>query len=274
MTSTPRQAPSPWRIAVLGLGEAGSAISRDLVAAGADVRGYDPRAPVPGGVESRASEADAVADADLVLCLTCAHEAVAAMRAALPCLRPETIWADMNAAAPQLKVGLTEISAGASVVDVAIMAPVPGKGLHTPMVASGPRAHDVAAHLNSFGGDIDVLDGPVGAASSRKLLRSVFYKGLATSVVEALAGAEAAGCREWLYDNISRELASFDHTTIERLVTGTRDHAKRRTDEMQAAAQQLRDLDVTPRISSAAAELLQAVANEAEASLSMGSNGS
>ena len=32
------------RIAVLGLGEAGSEIARDLVAAGADVRGYDPLA--------------------------------------------------------------------------------------------------------------------------------------------------------------------------------------------------------------------------------------
>lgn len=30
------------RIAILGLGEAGSEIARDLVAAGADVRGYDP----------------------------------------------------------------------------------------------------------------------------------------------------------------------------------------------------------------------------------------
>ena len=35
--------PVTVRIAVLGLGEAGSEIARDLVAAGADVRGYDPK---------------------------------------------------------------------------------------------------------------------------------------------------------------------------------------------------------------------------------------
>ena len=45
----PRHAAGPGgavtlRIAVLGLGEAGSEIARDLVAAGADVRGYDPLA--------------------------------------------------------------------------------------------------------------------------------------------------------------------------------------------------------------------------------------
>jgi 3-hydroxyisobutyrate dehydrogenase-like beta-hydroxyacid dehydrogenase len=32
----------PLRVALLGLGEAGGEIAADLVAAGADVRGYDP----------------------------------------------------------------------------------------------------------------------------------------------------------------------------------------------------------------------------------------
>ncbi len=54
-------------VAVLGLGEAGSQIARDLVAAGADVRGYDPKVADVPGVAPRISEADAVRDADLVL---------------------------------------------------------------------------------------------------------------------------------------------------------------------------------------------------------------
>ena len=52
------------RIAVLGLGEAGSEIARDLVAAGADVRGYDPEGIGVDGVQPRGGEAEAVADAD------------------------------------------------------------------------------------------------------------------------------------------------------------------------------------------------------------------
>ena len=63
--------------------------------------------------------------------------------------------------------------------------------------------------------------GPVGEAISRKLLRSVFYKGLAAAVVEALAAAEKAGCADWLAGNISAELAGFDARTIDRLVEGT-----------------------------------------------------
>lgn len=51
-------------IALLGLGEAGSEIARDLVAAGADVRGYDPKGILVTGVAVRISEANAVRDAD------------------------------------------------------------------------------------------------------------------------------------------------------------------------------------------------------------------
>ena len=47
------------RIALLGLGEAGSAIAGDLVAAAADVRGYDPKVAIPDGVTARTDEADA-----------------------------------------------------------------------------------------------------------------------------------------------------------------------------------------------------------------------
>ena len=42
-------------VGMIGLGEAGSAIAVDLVAAGASVRGWDPAAPVPEGVEAAAT---------------------------------------------------------------------------------------------------------------------------------------------------------------------------------------------------------------------------
>ena len=74
----------PLRVAVLGLGEAGSAIAGDLVAAGADVRGYDPLAISVAGVAGRGSEADAVADADLVLSVNSSHDAMTALANASP----------------------------------------------------------------------------------------------------------------------------------------------------------------------------------------------
>jgi 3-hydroxyisobutyrate dehydrogenase-like beta-hydroxyacid dehydrogenase len=228
------------------------------------VRGYDPKIETIArendlaGVELRCDEADAVRDADLVLSVNSAHDAMQALTNAMPQLRSGAIWADLNTAAPTVKAALADRLAGSGrpVVDVALMAPVPGKGLRTPMVASGEAARQFAELLEPLGAEITVQDGPAGAAISRKLLRSVFYKGLAAAVVEALAGAEAAGCRDWLWSNISAELAAFDTRTIERLVDGTVRHARRRADEMDAAAEQLCDLGVAPRVAAAARDLL------------------
>ncbi|MGY1620867.1 DUF1932 domain-containing protein [Geodermatophilus sp. SYSU D00965] len=246
------------RIALLGLGEAGSEIGRDLVAAGADVRGYDPKGIVVEGVQPRGSEAEAVADADLVLSANSSHDAVTALVNALPALRPGTVWADLNTASPGVKAALVEQLAGRDVpvVDVALMSPVPGKGLRTPMLVSGEGAERYAQLLAGFGISVTIQPGPAGEAISRKLLRSVFYKGLAAAVVEALAAAEAAGCADWLRGNISAELAGFDERTIDRLVDGTHRHARRRADEMTAATDQLTELGVPPRIAAAARDLL------------------
>ena len=245
------------RIAVLGLGEAGAEIARDLVAAGADVRGYDPRVPSVPGVEPRTGEADAVHDADLVLSVNSSHDAADALAAALPALREGTLWADLNTTSPGLKAALAETARPVvPVVDVALLAPVPGKGLRTPMLVSGEGAERFAELLAAFGADVTVQPGPAGTAISRKLLRSVFYKGLAAAVVEALAGAEAAGCRDWLAENVRSELEAFDGRTLDRLVEGTHRHARRRAEEMAAAARQLDDLGVPSRVSRAARDLL------------------
>jgi 3-hydroxyisobutyrate dehydrogenase-like beta-hydroxyacid dehydrogenase len=246
------------RIAVLGLGEAGGEIARDLVVAGADVRGYDPLVAPPTGVDARSSDADAVRDADLVLSATSAHDALAAVDSSLPALGPGTIWADLNTASPRLKLVLADRLAErrVPVVDVALMAPVPGKGLRTPMLVSGEGAVRFAEVMTGFGADVTTLPGPAGEAISRKLLRSVFYKGLAAAVVEALAGAEAAGCASWLHGDISAELVGFDADTITRLVEGTHRHARRRADEMTAASEQLSELGVRPLVAAAARDLL------------------
>jgi 3-hydroxyisobutyrate dehydrogenase-like beta-hydroxyacid dehydrogenase len=249
------------RIAVLGIGEAGSEIARDLVAAGADVRGYDPKdVEFPAGVAVRTSEADAVRDADLVLSVNSSHDALTALRNAAPGLRPGTQWADLNTASPGVKAVLVEAAPeGVPVVDVALMAVVPGNGMRTPMIVSGEGAHRYAAVFAELGVEVDVLPGPAGAAISRKLLRSVFWKGVAAAVVEALTAAETAGVRDWLHANIAAELAGFDERTVDTLFESTHTHARRRADEMAAAAEQLTELGLTPRVTAAARDQLVAL---------------
>jgi 3-hydroxyisobutyrate dehydrogenase-like beta-hydroxyacid dehydrogenase len=255
-------------IAVLGLGEAGSLIARDLLAAGAAVRGFDPVVPVlegasgNGGFTATGSDAEACAGAGLVLSVNSSKEAVAALRASLGSVRPGAIWADLNTASPGVKRELAELGKanGISVTDVAMMAPVPGKGLRVPMLASGDGAATVAATLGSLGAQIEVLEGPAGLAATRKLLRSVFYKGMAASIVEAIEAARAAGLADWLHDHIGEELAKTDASIVDRIVTGTRQHAVRRGAEMGAAAAMLGELGVPPIMADASRRLHERIA--------------
>ncbi|HLS49657.1 MAG TPA: DUF1932 domain-containing protein [Actinomycetaceae bacterium] len=252
------------RIAILGLGEAGHEIAKDLVVAGGTVVGYDPLPKDVAGIVRAASESEAVAQADLVLSVNSASDAMTALRNA-GALPDGAIWADLNTKSSARAVELAEEAQrrGIPFVDAALFAPVPGRGIRTPLVASGSEARNFAERIEPFGATVEVLDAPVGAASARKLLRSVFYKGLAAAVVEALEGAERAGCRDWLYANIASELAGFDDATADRLVRGSHLHARRRHAEMAAATDQLDELGVTPRIAAAARDLLESLEQSA-----------
>lgn len=258
MASTTEQ----LRVAVLGLGEAGSEIAGDLVAAGVDVRGYDPLDIQVPGVTRCGSESDAATGADVILSVNSASAAVTALRYGLPGTARGAIWADLNTSGGRLKRELAArcADAGVTFVDVAMMAPVPGQGLRVPMLVSGDGAAAFTETFRALGGDVAVLDGPPGSASDRKLVRSVFFKGMAAAVVEALAAARAAGCEDWLRHNIADDLIKADGSTLDRLERGTHKHAVRRAAEMRAAADMLTDLGVPARISAATAELLTALA--------------
>jgi len=257
-------------IAVLGLGEAGSAIAADLAGAGVQVRGYDPAVTATGSVLDTGSEAEAAHGAVLVLSVNRAKAAVDALRAGLPGLldggqpRPRVVWADLNTASPGTKRQLASLAedAGVPFADVAMMAPVPGRGLRVPMLASGPGAVRYAALLTPLGAVIEVLDGPAGLAASKKLLRSVFYKGMAASIVEALDAARAAGDEQWLREHIAAELAAMDTATLARITDGTRRHAVRRAAEMEAAADMLAELGVPPLMAAASRALHERLAGE------------
>lgn len=253
-------------IAVLGLGEAGSEIARDLVAAGVRVRAYDPAVPAAPGTVACRDEADAAAGADVVLSVNHAREAVAALRAGLRGIAPHAVWADLNTAAPGLEEQLAGIAAeaGTSFADVSLMAPVPGKGLRTPMLVSGTGAAQYEQVLGALGAQVEVIDGPAGAAAQRKLLRSVFFKGMAATVTEALYAARAAGLESWMRELIAREFDDADGALVERLESGSRQHAMRRVDEMAAATELLDQLGVPPRISAASRDWLQDLLVEAE----------
>jgi 3-hydroxyisobutyrate dehydrogenase-like beta-hydroxyacid dehydrogenase len=251
-------------IAVLGLGEAGGRIAADLVAAGAEVRGYDPASSAgPAGVARVGDAMSAVAGCDVALSINSAAAARAAAQAARPSLGPGSVFADLNTAAPALKRELASLVGEAAFADVALLGPVPARGLRTPALASGAGAKAFADVLAPLGMPVEVVSAEPGDAASRKLLRSVFMKGLAASAIESLDAAAAAGQFEWLEHEIAEVIGA---ELLQRLVDGSRRHAARRVDEMDAAAELLASLGVDPQVANASAAVLMRLAAESRRS--------
>jgi 3-hydroxyisobutyrate dehydrogenase-like beta-hydroxyacid dehydrogenase len=246
--------------AVLGLGEAGGRLAADLVAAGAEVRGYDPVARAePAGVARVPDPAAAVAECDIVLSVNSAAAARAVAEAARPALRPGSVFADLNTASPILKRELAALVGDAAFADVALLGPVPARGLRTPSLASGSGAQLFADALTPLGMPVEVVSGEAGDAAARKLIRSVFMKGLAASAIESLDAAAAAGQTGWVEVEIADVIGG---ELLQRLLTGSRAHAVRRVDEMEAAAELLVELGVDPQIARASAAVLARLAAE------------
>ena len=246
-------------MALLGLGEAGAAIAADLVEAGVDVRGFDPDpARVVAGVRAAATVGEAARGADAVLSVNAGAIALRVAADVVGDLEADQLYADLNTASPATKAAVAQVvsAAGAAFADVALLAPVPGNGMRTPALASGSGAEQFAGLFGSLGMPVRVVGSEPGQAAQRKLLRSVFMKGLAAAIVESLAAAEAAGCEAWLREEIVAVLENADEALLDRLVRGSRLHAKRRVDEMRAAAELLRGLGVEPHVAEAAAALL------------------
>ena len=240
-------------VAVLGLGEAGSLIAADLVAAGCTVRGLGSRAAARRESPNAASDLEAVRGADVVLSLTTAAFALEAAASVAGELGGDAVYADLNTAAPQLK---RELAAALPVpfADVALIGVVPA--LRPARPRRSPRAAGAERFAELFrplGMPVDVVGGRAGDAAGLKLLRSVFMKGIAAASIEALEAAKRAGAEDRVRSDIAGVLGE---PLLDRLLSGSRTHAARRVDEMQAAAAYVEELGIEPRIATAAAEWL------------------
>lgn len=250
------------RVTVFGLGEAGSIIATDLARAGADAHGYDPADVLTPELITRHDDPGRAADdSTLVVAVTAAADAQSAITQALERIPDRAIYADLSTATPELKADLGEIAGarGLAFADVALMGTVPGSGLATPALASGPGATGYAAIVNEMGGAVEVLGDRPGDAASRKLLRSVVTKGLTSVVLEGLRAAEAHGSTDWFWPHLVELITAADETLLRRFLSGTSEHARRRVVEMESAAAFLESLGVPSTMTSATVDSLRGI---------------
>jgi len=256
------------RVAVLGLGEAGSIYAADLSARGASVIGTDLRRSIaPPGVEVAADIPHAVRGADVVLSLVSASSAAAALAESLPVMTASSVFVDMNTSGPDEKRRLAASAAerGIPFVDVAILAPVPRARIDTPLLLSGSGLALLRPVLERFGIPATDVGEEPGAAAQRKLLRSVFMKGLAAVVVESITAAEAFGAEDWLIDQIASELGASGRAAVDNLLAGTVKHAVRREAEMIDARELLDTLETPHPMTDGTIDWLHTIAARTDA---------
>lgn len=246
------------RIAFIGLGEAGSAIVSGWGnERAASICAYDIKIENPEtaseilercarlGISCCDTAGDALNGADIVFCTVTADQAIAAARAAAPLIGQGTIWCDLNSCAPSSKAVAAEAieAGGGRYVDVAVMAPVHPKLNLVPLLVGGPHAAEVMPILQGLPMAAKLVEGPVGKASSIKMLRSVMVKGLEALTAECALAATAAGVEAEVFASLDKSHpgSAWDAQAaynFERSLV----HGIRRAAEMEEVAKTLADL--------------------------------
>jgi 3-hydroxyisobutyrate dehydrogenase-like beta-hydroxyacid dehydrogenase len=179
-------------------------------------------------------------------------------------LGPDQLYADLNTSAPQLKRDVAPLieQTGASFVDAALMDPVPPKGLGTQVYASGSGAELFAQRMIPLGMPVTYLDNEAGNAATHKLVRSIMYKGVAAVIIECLEAAEKLNMTEYAREQMLKIIC--DEPMIDRFVTGSIKHAKRRVEEMEAVVEMLDSIGVSPFTSRASVKRLKEILEKRE----------
>ena len=244
----------PSRIAFIGYGEAARAFLagwRSEPGFAAAIVAYDVKTDAEptraakladyaaDGVTPATSAEAAVAGADVVVSVVTADQAHAAALSVVGALAPNTFFLDCNSCAPQVKVQSAEkiAAAGGRYVDVAVMAPVHPRLHKTPLLICGPHAEAVAPALAALGMVAEIQDGPIGAASSIKMVRSIMIKGLEALVCECVLSGRLAGVDDIVLATLEDTFPGFDWPKraaymMERVMT----HGIRRAAELREVA--------------------------------------
>jgi len=278
---------SPRVIALLGFGEAGSAIARGLCLEGG-WRGAPRSAPRsaprgPGdnaprrliaidtaldtdargtalGKEARALDVaiegrytEALREADLVICAVQGEHALEAAEAAAPLLKTGAYYLDLCTVTGRMsdEDRAPIEAAGGRYIDIAVMGGFFKQGIKAPMLVAGEDVEPVVAWMNANGFGAKVLGTKPGSASSVKMLRSVLIKGVEALGVEALVTAERQGILEEVLACLSDADQMPFRDFIAMLVQTHIVHARRRWEEMGLVAKTLRETGVDPLLTEA-----------------------
>jgi 3-hydroxyisobutyrate dehydrogenase-like beta-hydroxyacid dehydrogenase len=257
------------RIALIGFGEVGQTLAKDLARVGVDdlavwdIAFADPqsaqlRAAARCEVRVAGSAAEAVRNAELIISAVTAAQDLAAAQSVVSDLEPGAYFLDLNSCSPGQKLAAAEVisRAGGRYVDAAVMSPIHPEDIASPMLLGGPDAPgflDAAKGLGLAGAR--VYSAIVGQAAATKLCRSVIVKGVEALLAESLLAARHYGVEQVVLDTLSDLMPLPDwNVTAQYMISRSLEHGVRRAEEMREAARTVEEAGVQPLMCAAIAE--------------------
>ena len=252
-------------VAIIGLGEVGQAMARDLRKAGVKaISAYDIAFADAGSAQSKAAKAlDVVAaesapqaarGATFAISSVTAGSALDAARATAPGLAGGTMFVDVNSVSPRTKQEAAAIveKAGGRYVEAAVMSPIDPRGIGTPILLGGAHTGAFLEIGTPLGFSAKVYSDKVGAASSVKMCRSVMVKGIESLVAECLLASHHYGVTDDVLASLKDMFPGQDWDKTSRyMLSRTLHHGRRRSEEMVEVAKTVADSGIEPTMSEA-----------------------
>jgi len=252
------------KVCFIGFGEVASIFSKPILQKGVEVAAFDVLLSQEGGKKILNKRAlvdgiqfgllpDAVRNADFILSTVTTSVAEEAARSCSERIRPGQTYIDLNATAPSMKHRIAEIiqPTGADFVEGSILGAVGVTGSETHILTGGPKGRETADILTRLGLHAAYYSSEIGKASTFKMLRSIFSKGLEVLLLEFLIAGKRAGMEDDLWKEIADLFKNnpFDVVAANWIKTHATAH-ERRYHEMTQVRGVVQEIGLDPILTS------------------------
>ncbi|NIQ94907.1 MAG: NAD(P)-dependent oxidoreductase, partial [Desulfuromonadales bacterium] len=248
----------------IGFGEVGRTLAEDLSKAEAELSAFDILFANPDSAPSKAlaqtsvrvglDTEDTVREAELIISAVTAASDIDVARAAASGIAKGAFFLDLNSVSPAVKHEGQKIieEAGGRYVEAAVMTPIEGKRIASPMLLGGIHSEEFLARAGPLGFSAEIFSQEIGQASAAKMCRSVIIKGVEALISESMLAARGYGVEKAVLDSLSDLLPNPDWEEFAAyLISRALQHGVRRAEEMREAAKTVEETGIEPFMASA-----------------------
>lgn len=258
----------PHCFGILGHGVVGSLFSRILSEHGGRVLSYDRLLDHPEAASSMqkkieedrskaCSLAEVLGGSDYILSVITPQSCCDLADRASRSLHGHQVFADLNSTSPAVKrmVAASVTDGGSQFVEGVILGAV-SSSTSPVILLGGPAAERAAVVFQQYGLAARFYSPEIGRASTFKMLRSIFSKGIEAVLVETLMAAKRAELLSDIWEEIRATLSTGNaEDTFQTWIRSHPRSAQRRGYEMQQVSQFLEDIGIRPMLARASGQL-------------------